>query len=56
VHNFVRTVLLTGVKFGWKKLPSGGQFWLAFNTLIPAGAVHFKPGAHKLSDQIGHAN
>jgi hypothetical protein len=31
VHNFVRTVLLTGVKFGWKKLPSGGQFWLAFN-------------------------
>jgi hypothetical protein len=33
VHNFVRTELLTGVKFRWKKLPSGGQFWVAFNKL-----------------------
>ena len=34
VHNFdsfERTVLLTGVKFGWKLLAQSGQYWVAFN-------------------------
>ncbi|MFM9999707.1 MAG: hypothetical protein ACKVP1_12430, partial [Burkholderiaceae bacterium] len=44
VHNFVRTELLTGVKFGWKKLPSGGQFWVAFNRSIQP-AVSAEPFA-----------
>jgi hypothetical protein len=37
VHNFdffERTVLLTGVKFGWKLFLQRGQFWVAFNRQI----------------------
>ena len=43
VHNFdsfERTVLLTGVKFGWKLFPQRGQFWVAFNTVVLPAETH----------------
>ncbi len=51
VHNFdffERTVLPTGVKFGWKLFPQRDQFWVAFNRTVEgcwqwhAGAKHFR--------------